>query len=733
MRETFKIDGLALSTYEDTEYIPEPCLSGYPVISPYEHQVQSRLAIASYDKFIIQNTSPTGGGKTYSWSSPSVQMGLNVLVMYPTNALLVDQHKTFSDMLAAYYPDEDVNTLTVNAETLSEWVKDAPEQNIRKADVLDRKLKESFKKHEMTVMFTNPDVFTLIRTNKYGPEVRELTNQFDMAVFDEFHLADMKGKDITLYLLDEMHEQGNLDRIMLLSATLEDTIKDRLRKSFSLPLHVVNCKTSRTPLSEVITESGELEDGFRSIMPMIDIEFRDGNRFSTVEDLLSDERREDTFDFCSAGRTVVMMDSKKEVEDMYDALSERFPEKNIFIIDGLHNRNIGEKLDTFDILVSNKAVEAGVDFETDQVLFSGYSKESLLQRIGRLRSHSGAQEVKRAICYVEPDVATYLEKANRTRQLHGGYISRARFEDIIEATAIKKAQPKNYTPIYSSAESYNITKELAQEFPSDFRHSYFKSANKRIHRHFMEPYGHGSSKKHAERMIKLSTSKVVENTLKTFRGSGISTMLYNTKEDRIQTYGLNPLLSSYDVEFLPKSEFVSRVKRQSGMSHKQIERSISQKEGHSVGYCLFYGRRTFPPNTPEEDKVNRKIRFLPSAIVRHQLAKPPSDPEREPVVTKGLQITIEDDFGGVSGLDVLNEYFAESEVTCFVVEGKPYDLKIEYQLDDFFFMNELTGVRGEYSIAIGLNALYLHCHDIKYNGLKRHLDGTQSAMTAPSV
>jgi CRISPR-associated endonuclease/helicase Cas3 len=63
----------------------------YLGFQPYEHQYQSEELIKGENGFFCFNCSPTGSGKTLSWLKPALDTGMNVIAMYPTNALISDQ------------------------------------------------------------------------------------------------------------------------------------------------------------------------------------------------------------------------------------------------------------------------------------------------------------------------------------------------------------------------------------------------------------------------------------------------------------------------------------------------------------------------------------------------------------------------------------------------------------------------------------------------------------------
>jgi len=94
----------------------------------------------------------------------------------------------------------------------------------------------------------------------------------------------------------------------------------------------------------------------------------------------------------------MMLDGVHEVDQVYTSLAQSRPQW------GRSNRwvspeNVREKLDTFETLVSNSAVEVGVDFDTEQIIFSGHDAASFFQRLGRLRTRPNRSA---AYAYVPP-------------------------------------------------------------------------------------------------------------------------------------------------------------------------------------------------------------------------------------------------------------------------------------------------------------------------------------------
>ena len=69
------------------------------------------------------------------------------------------------------------------------------------------------------------------------------------------------------------------------------------------------------------------------------------------------------------------------------SMTETGKELTITRLDGFRRpENLRTALNRFDVLISNSAVEVGIDFDLDRLLFSAAESDSLIQRIGRLRT-----------------------------------------------------------------------------------------------------------------------------------------------------------------------------------------------------------------------------------------------------------------------------------------------------------------------------------------------------------
>jgi CRISPR-associated endonuclease/helicase Cas3 len=333
-----------------------PYLGG---LSPYDHQAESEALISSGEPFFAINESPTGSGKYLSWLKPVLDERIDTIAVYPTNALVQEQVVTAKRIIKEYY-DEKIGRVVATGPNVAEWCHKG-NVPVDKGRALAREVENSLQSHrtESTVLFTNPDTLTLVRKNMYRH--RGMSNRFDhfqMVVFDEFHLADVKQRDSLLFLSDEMYymdsARSNTDRFYFLSATPEGeddpgrTVFERLRGDVltdETDANVHRIAADARPMSAVSSKPD-----WSPVMPPVRLRLSEGQTFRTSERLLTDEAVERLVEFCENGRTVIMLDGVHEVDRVFTALSEKI-DRRVERITGFNRGDVQKKLDTFDVLV----------------------------------------------------------------------------------------------------------------------------------------------------------------------------------------------------------------------------------------------------------------------------------------------------------------------------------------------------------------------------------------------
>jgi CRISPR-associated endonuclease/helicase Cas3 len=681
------LDGVALRTYD------EPYAFGY---SPYGHQVRLRELFDESDRFVAVNDSPTGGGKTSSWLEPALAHRLDTVAVYPTNALVEDQRLGIEEHAEAV--EHDVAVLKVTSDSLSQKRAEHGVQSNAKA--IDRWIREHRGKQRL--FLTNPDIFVMMCRDLYAEPARAF-KQFELAVVDEFHRAGLKEQNTLRYLLDELLERDNawLDRVVFLSATPDEEQEATFDRAMTVPYHRVTDRDDgqhEPQGAEKRPFADSLDEEWRAVMPPIELELRTAPTFGTADVLLDDEP-ESTLEFCRGGRTVLMLDGIHEVERVFTWLDDKL-DRRVERIDGFHSENKREKLKSFDVLVSNSAVEVGIDFDVDRILFAGHDRPAFLQRLGRLRTE---EQTQLARCYVPKSVGRGLDDLDETR------VSRDDLRSRLETEYPNPKEPETFGWRYSASEALEHLEHRLRNATSDDAAEVKETGIGRIHRHFLAD--HGLTFADIKR-TKDTIDWQALRSLQWYRGDSVQALVWDTIEGEMRSYNLFYLLRYGDVEFHEQSGF----KRVVG---DECVDEIERKARYVDGFCTYHG----PIDTTDEG-YGRDVAFT-GGVLGSWIAET-EDAGRKPCVRDGLKLVVDAD--GLKpvrndSVNVLNQRLKnrsdrmgdpdedDGGLLCFPVSGTTKMVKNTYGLGDFFFLYPVWLTTGDaYSLALGTDALYLHCH-----------------------
>ncbi|AUX08203.1 CRISPR-associated helicase Cas3 [Halalkaliarchaeum desulfuricum] len=682
---TLDLSGVALQTHDES----------YPFdVSPFAHQRELQRLFEERDRFVAVNDSPTGGGKTSSWLAPVFANEIDPIAIYPTNALIADQQEAIQRKVEETV-DHDVAVLKATAATLSEKSDDfGPTSH---GAVLDDWLRQEKRYNNQVILLTNPDIFVMMRRGLYRKGSREYKD-FEVAVVDEFHRAGRKEQNTLRFLLDEMQAADEavvaLRKVAFLSATPDQRQERLFENAMEAPYVRVTDHDSRERKS--YTESPGNE--WYSVMPPVELDVRTAPTFGTGEIL--HEEAEDILRFCRSGRTVVMLDGIHEVGQVHAWLDEEI-DGNVERIDGFYGENKAEKLARFDVLVSNSAVEVGIDFDVDRILFAGHNRESFLQRLGRLRS---ASDWKQARCYVPRTVANALS------EYEGQTTTRSELDDILADAYPDPRQPATFDAKYSAAEAFEHLDDRLRNASSDDQQAIEQSTLDRIKRHFGVGPGADFSLQDMERFTETLDWRVL-TSLQWYRGDNIQALVYDRTKDRVTTYDLFYLLRYGDVKFVDRDSFERLVP-------SDQRAKIDRRERYVDGFCVYDGTI----ETTDEG-YGRSVYFTGGTL--NAWIDDTSNTGRKPQLKSGLQIGVDPNGSGsrVPSITKVNARLRErgqradaeeSGLVCYAVNGPPSRVKRQYELDDFFFLYPIRIQNKDmHSLAIGIDALYLHCHVIE--------------------
>jgi len=686
-------------------------------ITPHRHQWALHDALTTDVPGIFVNDAPTGAGKTLSWLAPTISEGLDTVAVYPTNALIEDQQKSIRSKLDDIDGGDNVQLLAVSSDTLQDEYATKYDADSN-GKLLSYLLRDAFQGSETVILLTNPDIFVLLRREIYHKRVDGI-NLFEVAVVDEFHRATRKEQNTLLFLLDEMQDADTeicrLSYLVFLSATPDEEIAEQFDEAVSTPYYPLTDFGWRETPHPAIAEDddpviaftpGQLPTAYRPVLPPLELQLQPAATFQTAACL--SEEREKTVDRLSQGRTVLMLDGIHEVDEVYRLLQDS-ELGTIERIDGFHRGDIADKLDRFDTLVSNAAVEVGVDFDTEQVLFSAHSAATFFQRLGRLRTR---EETSNAYAYIPSYV--YKQLQPEIDRFGNEWISRNKFEELVDQHYVDDSTPKSFDWRYSAVEAYHHIEQRVKNASSDDTGLIREEGWKRIEQHFFRPHGSVFSKQDASRCHKAVQTKILDK-LQMYRGESLQLSVYDPDQQVVQNYNMTYLLRHGNIRLLEREEFLAQIP-------DHLEEDVSRIERYSIGYCVYHGSYDSDSTEDDEGYTGRDLYFKPTGELYSLLSKGQRQ-SREPKVSTGLEVETSPD---VDGLDHLKISLSETEILCYPIEGHVNEISKQYPIGEFGFVYPLLNPEGNSAaIAFSHDALYLYCRvqdQQEANGLDIEVD-----------
>ncbi len=681
------LDGLKLECL-DQEYCGD--------IKPFEHQVATERLIKDEDckSLFLFNHSPTGSGKTLSWLKPVLDEKMKVVAVYPTNALVIDQEKQVKKSIKKYgYDSRDYHVQAVTSDLLDEERELYPDEvGLRKGQLLNRVIQKG--KRRGLILLTNPDILTLALKGAYRDHnLREAVRSVDMIVVDEFHLASVKQSDMLLFMMHEIEDdmRSSLSKFIFLSATPNQKIVERVKKA-GLNVEVLN--DTSTPLS---SSEGQ------PVLPKLNLEVRRGSIYKTYE--LIKEDLDYFIDFCKRPRrpdgrkakTVLIVDGIYEVDEIFKCLSDALRGFNFQVerVDGLHPAT-PNKLSDFDVLVSNSSVEVGIDFNVDRLVFTGYSKSSLLQRIGRLRNKP-QKEVCDAICFVPETVFDHLkgQGESMTREELVRHLGRVMDSEIDLSSYSKTYSPLEAFLYLSSRIRGDVWIDKSgrehhkKGMPEQIQREEWKRTLTLIGKHFFD----GEIDDQRVNYLMLESLKLRKG-LTSYRGDSLQALMFDKNDSQLKLYDLMYLLRRGKVEFMSPQSFARRLRATLGEDYESIVKpKYEARKPFAAGFCWYEGTIDEP----------RKVVFNGDSTAYKGMMFNSVDHARKPRMVSGFAVETEPN---IPSLYHLNETLSEFEIFARLVDQNSFTLKAKFNLGDFFYLYPYSGMR---SVCFGHNALYIDC------------------------
>lgn len=346
-------------------------------------------------------TAKTGTGKTLAAVLP-ILLAIRrddpcwkwAMAVYPTNELVRDQAQAIVAMAeqeglkpALLVPDQelsprdDANLLIVpiDARMLDRWQK--KRQLRRRSDAL-RWLLEADKPK---IVLANPDILFLILSLRYHADPLAALQAYTTLIIDEFHLYQGIELAHALFMVHLARQLGMFRKVLLLSATPAPEVGELLKKVLAPCIVDLTTPTER-PFVANRTAVHEVE--IIPVLAGIDVVEKAYEQICAIRDDIRSRRRANLSPEYLPG--VVILNSVVNAIRLEDKLVKEgvFDQEDLLIVRGLSNRKVRSRTPAKLLAIGTSAIEVGIDFRADVLVFEASEAPTFLQRFGRIGRHS---------------------------------------------------------------------------------------------------------------------------------------------------------------------------------------------------------------------------------------------------------------------------------------------------------------------------------------------------------
>ena len=656
-------------------------------LSLREHQVKTFNAILDPDVDVVFNTAMTGDGKSLAAYMPALVDNRSVLAMYPTNELIQDQRTQIASYCKLF-----------NRKIEPEYMFSEKLYELRAKLEMDRQAQAiSFLARKHEILLTNPDIFNLIANFEYmreyeNPDIllQTIIGAYNIFLFDEFHLYDISQVVSVLttmqYIIQQMRDTRERKKFVFLSATPNPLLLEFLKNS-NLRYEVIK--------GDYLFENVD-QQSWNQICQPFTLHFHEVDRqteawvqshFLEIVNWFSDD---------SGSRAAIIVNSVATAKRIVGFFEERqaagdFP-YSIGEITGVTGKVQRESARQKQLVVGTSAIEVGIDFEINYLIFEALDVGSWIQRLGRLGRHKGykLEEEGKSITFTNFVAHSLLPKYVVERIKHTNLLTpQIDKVSLIDRIQNDKKEKRIFSPVNDFQNYHQVWGWLHPAhviytlgFPR-LRDNYAL-----LREQLIETYNDVFEVDIAKTVkvyykIKENKPEVVETAVTRFRGETPFTCgILDEDDGEIKSYDLLWVLRNAETEWISKQEFMEAVVRE-------------KKQPHQYKYVDVYLRlRAY---RPEAERL----------LLRHNkaiLSDFSEDEYRDIKVLSGFQIE-----GNFQDLAKINRKLKRKKLLCLIRREHANELKSLLRLPPLFSTFPVIDAEGQpLSVTFSKDALLLH-------------------------
>lgn len=677
-------------------------------IRPYEHQVQTFNHLAEPDVDVVFNCVVTGGGKSLAAFSRGLlsQSPMPTVALYPTNELGRDQASQLENYVEQFHLSPRPRVCRLSADLLATAASTAGVT--RQTELLTR-----FQESE--TILTNPDIYHYIlnlyylrSTDNRDRVFARLVNNFDLVVFDEFHLfrTPQVVSVINAVLLTRRVAGHGRKKFLFLSATPSNLLREFFERA-EVNYHVVENEYRHLCKEESEAFDEQFCTEWRRIAHSVDLNLMVPE--SSAERWIVENAEAIITDFFRrnpGSKGAVILNSVAAAKRVARTLQERLATYHITVGENTGFSTESERATSYqaDILVGTSTVDVGVDFKVNLLLFEAIDSSSFIQRFGRLGRHDGYAAKDGSYVQFQTFCAyafiprfiherLFVRKDGQSGEIllvEGGVYSREELRDAIGQVYPPVNDFRHYTSRWGVLQSAYVYYSLGQKEIKEVYETIREDFKEDCERAFgVKSFGARVGEVCRYLNQEDGYDREVLEVVRSFRGTsglecGVIDLTVEDPKEQFKTYDLPRLLSNWHISgVLDREEFLCQAE-ETGVFTKQFDYASLFLEVN--GFLARPARWKF---------------YLDCDLGELNLSRV--------LAVKGFHvIDIESDYQ-----NRLNNKLQRQRLVCYILEMNRFDVKYRralpllfpvYPLADRYSMNDSNP---PFSVAFGQEALML--------------------------
>lgn len=625
------------------------------------HSIQE--ALTTNKTLCLFVVTPTGSGKTLGSYAYAINEQIPTFGVYPTNELIRDQERALKQWLD---PNNDYRLLRIDSQQLDEWQTKLDLK--RHAPTWERLL------NWQPTILTNPDILFYTFFGLYkGPSglsqrLFSLVGQYQLFVFDEFHLYNVKQMADMAYLVATLHAiNPHVGRVFLFaSATPDSPAKIWLEQKLGLPVEVIEGTASFSEDARIIAHPLKL-----TLLPA-NLQAWKGSE--TLLEFLPELQQ-----FISAypqARLVTILDSVAGAINLAQLLQDTFPSVPVGQVHGFSSELERTEAMRRPFTVGTSTIEVGIDFKDetakDILIYEARTASQFIQRFGRLARHAKINTTPNWTIALVPE---YVFHFLADRLAEGQTIARRELYSLIDEAYQRPEDFARYLQTHAPVEFHTARWQAQSMFQPDDRPRIIAQLEAAIHTLT------GSTGSHAAGRHRRYESEHILQPLLTFRGSGFEAAILDERGTdpgfSAKRYNLMLLLRRGAFDEIEQEHYLAAL---AGMPDRWIE-DVAREQRYAeliesspdklLGVYGYFRLKNLLEKT-------RRVWF--------EISEDQIDGRKAQVtVISGLEIATEPEVH----IRLLNRFLRKKRIVAWFVDRHPASIKLGRTLPPLFEMYEL--------------------------------------------